>query len=396
MGNPNDLKMSRKPLFTYGALEPFIRGIRANNAMDLSAEFWRKKNLDEPHTIWQEIARNHLSYDLHFNPGRCDLKAETLDRTDRGDFILERIAFNSTAWSRLNGYFLIPKGVPTPMPALVVMHSWGGPILWGKDRIVNSGRDHYLLAEHRDVHFSGKYLAEEFAREGYAVIVIDAYHFGERIPFGVNGLPEKVDPYALDVRQNMAMDNIVRGLLPLGVRELNWAGATWPGVNYWDDTRCVDYLLSRPEVDGERIGCTGLSVGAWRVNILAALDTRIKCTVSACWMTTGDYQQLYNVDGVIGVFSTLPGVWNRMDVPDLAVMAAPNAFMTFNNTQDPLFPPEAQQEAARQIREGFEWAGVPDKCSNVALPKPHCYDVELQEKAFEWFAKHLRPGKKRE
>jgi dienelactone hydrolase len=393
MGNPDDLKISREAKSHYGSLEPFIRDIRAHNPQDLNAEQWRKAHPEESHSTWRDIARNHLRRHLNFNPGRSPLNAETTDVTDRGDFVLERVTFNNTPWSRINGYLLLPKGVPQPMPGLVVNHAWGGPILWGKDRIVNSGRDHHLLAEHRELQYSGRYLAEEFAKQGYAVIVIDTHHFGERIPRGVGGIPEEFDPYETNIRENIRIDWLVRDMLYSSVRQLNWAGVTWAGINYWDDSRCVDYLVNRPEVDVERIGCTGMSVGGYRVNVLAALDERVKCAVSAGWMTTGDYQQIYSVDGVCGTFSMLPGVWNRMDVPDLPIMAAPNAFMTISNREDPLFPPEAQDEAARRIREGFAWAGVPERYEDVGLPKPHVYDRDLQEKAFQWFERHLRPGK---
>ena len=72
----------------------------------------------------------------------------------------------------------------------------------------------------------------------------------------------------------------------------------------------------RDEVDGDRIGCTGLSGGGWRTDMLAALDERVKASVSVGWMTTGDYQQLYNIAGGVGTFCLLPGVWDRLDVPD--------------------------------------------------------------------------------
>lgn len=389
MGNPDELKISRAPKSQYGSLEPFIRGIRAQNPLDLNAGNWHQAHPGSTHAEWRALAQEHLRQQLQFDPGRSPLNAETTDRTDRGEFILERVAFNNTPWSRINGYFLLPKKSPKPMPGLVVNHAWGGPILWGKDRIVNTGRDHHLLAEDREIHYSGRYLAEEFAKQGYAVLVIDSYHFGERIPRGVGGIPEDFDPYALSVRENLRIDWLVRDMLYAGVRQLNWAGATWAGIFYWDDSRCVDYLASRPEVDAERIGCTGLSVGGYRVNMLAALDARVKCAVSAGWMTTGDYQQVYNVDGVCGTFSMLPGVWNRMDVPDLPIMAAPNAFMTISNREDPLFPPEAQDEAARQIQAGFNWAGVPGQFKDVGLAKAHVYDRELQEIAFAWFEKNL-------
>jgi len=239
------------------------------------------------------------------------------------------------------------------------------------------------------VFYGGKYLADEYVKQGYAVLVIDAHHFGERAPRGFNGIPESYDPMTLTEDDVIEVDHLVKSQLYLGMRQLNWAGITWMGLNYWDDSRSIDYLLSRSEVDADRIGCTGLSGGGWRTNILAALDKRIKASVSVGWMTTGDYQQIYNLDSAIGPYCLLPGVWNRMDVPDLTILSVPHASMVIVGSEDHLFPTEAQVEAVRQIQKGFEWAGCPDHFRFYHPLKPHCYDIDIQEKAFDWFRQHL-------
>ena len=366
-----------------------IRDIRDHRPLDLSAENWRAAHPNGTFAQWQQAARQCLLDGLHYDPGALDLRAEVQSRETREGFILERVAFNTTPWIRVSGYFLLPTGVSYPVPGLVVFHAWGGPMLFGKERVVNSGRDHPLLVEHRNKVYSGRYLAEEFAKRGYAAIVIDAFHFGARAPRGLGDLPEAYDPFEASINEYVDLDRAAREQLYLGVRQLNWAGTTWMGVNYWDDSRCVDYLCSRPEVDAVRIGCTGLSGGGWRTNFLAALDPRIKASVSVGWMTTGDYQQVYNLAGAVGTFCLLPGVWDRLDVPDLTVMAAPGASMVVSGREDRLFPLEGQQEAARQIGLGYAWAGCRERfCSNMP-PKVHCYDADIQRDAFAWFDKHL-------
>ena len=390
MSAHGDLAISREPLNLYGSLEPMVRGIRARRPMDLSAECWRRDQPGAQFQEWQALARACLLDGLHYDPGPLDLQPEVLDRDERADLVVERVAFNTTPWNRVEGYFLVPKDAERPLPGLVAFHAWGGPMLFGKERLVNTGRDHPILAEHRDKVYGGRYLAEELARQGYAVIVIDAHHFGRRAPRDLNGIPPEYDPFDLDVDQYTALENLVRDQLYLGVRQLNWAGTTWMGVFYWDDSRCIDYLLTRPEVDGNRIGCTGLSVGGWRTNVLAALDPRVNASVSVGWMTTGDHQQVYNVAGAVGTFALLPGVWDRLDIPDLTIMAVPGASMVVSGTQDQLFPPEGQQEAARQIRAGYEWAGCREHFRNFAPPKPHCYDPDIQAQAFAWLDQHLK------
>ncbi|MBQ43958.1 MAG: hypothetical protein CME15_16045 [Gemmatimonadetes bacterium] len=384
--------IARTPLNDYGSLEQTIRGIRQHRPLDLSAERWLRAHPGGAFGDWRRHAHRCLLEGLHYDPGPLDLRAETLDCCQQDGFSLERVAFNTTPWNRLEGFFLLPDEPARPLPGLVVFHAWGGPMLFGRERIVDTGRDHPLLAAHRATYYSGRYLAQVFARRGYAVIVIDAHHFGARAPRGLEGIPDEYDPFELTVDEYETLDARVREQLYLGVRQLNWAGTTWMGLNYWDDSRCVDYLVSRCEVDGNRIGCTGLSGGGWRTNILAALDRRIRASVSVGWMTTGDCQQAYNVSGAIGTFCLLPGVWDRLDVPDLTVMSAPNASMVVSGQQDDLFPPEGQQEAARQIQSGFEWAGCPARFCDYNPPKPHCYDAETQDRALAWFDRHLKNG----
>ncbi len=382
-------ELGRAPLSNYGSLEPIIQALRAHRPLDLNSELWRAEHPQGNYEAWAAQARAVLADGLHYDPGELDLKATTTARWETDAFVRETIEFNTAAWFRVPGYFYIPKNVPLPAPALVVFHEWGGPMLFGADRVSGSPV-HEAIVKHRDTYTSGRAIADWYAAQGYAVIVIDAYHFGRRAPRGVGGLPDSFDPATLDSETLNRYDGILRDQLYTGVRELNWAGTTWAGVNYGDDMRCVDYLLSRPEVDPERIGCTGLSGGGWRTNILTALDSRIKAAVSVGWMTTGDSQQVYNLRGAVGTFCLLPGVWNRIDIPDLMAMAAPKAVMVVSGTEDPLFPPMGQRDAARQIADAFSWAGCPERFRNYAPQKPHCYDAEIQAEALAWFDKHLK------
>ena len=380
----------KEPRNLYGSLQGVIEGIRANNLQDLNSIKWRKNNPAGTYSQWQALARKCLMDGLSYDPGPLNIKAETLEKTDRGFYTIEKIRFNTTPWHRLEGYFLLPKGIKKPVPAIIALHCWGGPMCWGKDRIVNTGRDHELLQGHRQKYYAGVYLTEELVRRGYAVIAVDAHHFGTRIPRGIDGIPMEVDPYSLSVDEYTRLDEKVRGLVNHGLTQLYWAGTTWAGLNYFDDSRCIDYLLSRPEVNREKIGVTGLSGGAWRTNMLAALDTRIKASVSVGWMTTGDLMQKYNVRGAVGTFCMLPGVWNRIDIPDLAAMSAPNACMIVVNDRDHLFPTEGKDKYKADIKSAFDWAGSGNNFAFYSEDDVHCYNAGIQKKSFEWFDKHLK------
>jgi dienelactone hydrolase len=382
-------ELGRPSRNNYGSLEATIQLLRAHRPLDLNAAQWRLKRPTATFDEWARQARKLLAEGLHYDPGKLELNAAITARWETESFVRETIEFNTTPWFRVPGYFYVPKNVPLPAPALVVFHEWGGPILFGADRV--SGEPvHPAIVEHRQRNSSGRALADWFASHGYAVIVIDAYHFGRRAPRGLNGLPGDYDPAKLDEATLKRYDSLVRDSLYLGVRQLNWAGTTWAGVNYGDDSRCVDYLLSRKEVDPNRIGCTGLSGGGWRTNMLAALEPRIQAAVSVGWMTTGDAQQPYNVSGAIGTFCLLPGVWNRLDIPDLIAMAAPKAVMVVSGRKDALFPPLGQRQAAEQIADAYAWANCSERFRDYAPDKEHCYDAEIQNEALAWFDKHLK------
>jgi hypothetical protein len=107
--------------------------------------------------------------------------------------------------------------------------------------------------------------------------------------------------------------------------------------------------------------------------MIAALEPRVKATVTVGWMTTGDTQQAYNLAGAVGTFCLLPGVWDRLDIPDLVSMAAPKACMVVSGTADLLFPPLGQKEAGDQIFEAYSWAGHPENFYYYTPAKPHCY-----------------------
>lgn len=386
----DDLVISEKPLNTYGSLESMIRSIRDHRPLDLSLPSWRSANPHGDYATWREAVHTCLIRGLSYDAGPVDLQAETLSQETRDGYILERIRFTTAPWLRLDGYFLLPSRRDGPVPGMVAMHAWGGPMLWGKDRIVDSGRDHPILAAHRAEYYDGRYLAVELARRGYAVVVIDNHHFGPRAPRGIAGIPHDFDPFTLTADEAKALNERTASQLYLGLKQLMWAGTTWAGLNLNDDRRCVDYLCSRPEVDASRIGCTGLSGGGWRTNLLAALEPRLRASVSVGWMTTGDYQQLYNLNGAVGTFCLLPGVWNRLDLPDIPVIGSTCATMVVVGKRDILFPNAGVRAAVAHITDGFAWAGRPEHFCFHDPDKPHAYDSDVQAVGFAWLDRWLK------
>jgi dienelactone hydrolase len=378
----------KPPLNNFGSYQGAIRQIRASRPMSLT---WPKcQSLGHPK--WKKRARKAVFEAFQYEPGPLDLKPRVIQKIETEDFIAEKVLYHTAPWFEVPAYFLLPRHGRAPYPAVYLMHEWGGNPLFGKERVIRFGNEPPILLEHQRVHHSGRGLANEFTKRGYAVLVADAFYFGERSPRGFADIPAKINAYETPMRDAVHLHQLIAQSVYSAVRYLAWAGTTWAGLFTWDDIRGIDYLVSRPEVDAKRIACTGLSVGAWRTNLLAALDDRIKASASVMWMTTGDAQHDYNVQGAVGAFCILPSLWRQLDVPDFSVMAAPNATMVVSGQDDLLFPLKGQSDAAKHIAAGFRWAGCPKQCRLFNPKKPHVYDADIQEAVFEWFGLHLKPG----
>ena len=119
---------------------------------------------------------------------------------------------------------------------------------------------------------------------------------------------------------------------------------------FWDDVRTVDYLVTRPEVDPDRIGCVGLSVGGLRSCHLAALDDRIKAAVVVGWMASYPAQLRSTIRNTIGFTKLVPGLMRHLDYPDVASLAMPAALLVINGSRDRLFDLDGVQRLLRQAR----------------------------------------------
>ncbi|MGD8239112.1 MAG: hypothetical protein PVH68_11205 [Armatimonadota bacterium] len=100
----------------------------------------------------------------------------------------------------------------------------------------------------------------------------------------------------------------------------------------------------------------------------------------------------HNVGGAMGWFSLIPGMFERMDLPDLQALTASRAFMAISGWHDRLMQPFGIAKAHLHLRESFTLAGCPEQLGSLVYPRPHEFNHEMQRDAFEWLDEHLQPG----
>src|SRR4029079_19636812 len=95
----------------------------------------------------------------------------------------------------------------------------------------------------------------------------------------------------------------------------------------------LDYLVSRPEVDAKKLGCTGNSGGGTLTAYLMALDERIQCAAPSCYITS--LEKLFATLGPQDAEQNIPGqVAFHMEHADYLNMRAPRPTLLCTATRD--------------------------------------------------------------
>lgn len=150
------------------------------------------------------------------------------------------------------------------------------------------------------------------------------------------------------------------------------SNTTLMGERLLDACRAVDFLLSLPEVNRNRIGCAGLSLGGEMAMWLGAMDERIQAVCAMGFLTWMNQMErnhcmCWKVDGLREV----------CDFPDIYALIAPRPLLLQLGEKEPLeqFNIIQGQSAFRELRRAWDIAG---QAQNVALRiHPGEHEVDL-------------------
>jgi hypothetical protein len=325
-----------------------------------------------------------------YHPAPVDPAPVIVDRYEGPDFIREKVVFSTAPHLRVPAYVHIPKGLIGRAHAIVDLHSHGGMFLFGKEKVIDFGRNHPVMDTYHAANYAGRPTATALVRRGYVVITIDAFMFGERrvMMDADHGLGW--DRAAYGVEDVLRLNQICRAKESTLAKTLTVLGMSWPGIVAWDDMRTVDYLLTRPDVDGSRIGCVGVSFGGWRSLFLSALDPRIRAGCIVGFMSTIRTMLRRHVDTHSWVHF-VPGLHQHLDLPDVASLTMPRPLLVQQCRRDGLFPLEGMETAVAHIAEAYARAGLADRFTSRFYDVPHEFNVAMQEDAFSWLDDVLRP-----
>jgi Acetyl xylan esterase (AXE1) len=227
------------------------------------------------------------------------------------------------------------------------------------------------------IHYQA--LSQRLVSRGYVVIAWDPVGQGERSQFW--DAKERKSRYNLICAEHAILGNMA-----------SLAGANLARWEVWDGIRAVDYLLTRPDVDGERISITGTSGGGTQTALIAALDPRIKVAVPSCYITSLPMRMANRIyaDPDSDPEQDLYGMVSRgVDHPGLLLLLYPRPVMVASAILD-FFPIEGARKSFREVQVLYEKFGHGDRISMVEGYHKHEYSKENQEAALAFLDRFNR------
>jgi len=219
-------------------------------------------------------------------------------------------------------------------------------------------------------------MAANLAAKGFVVLAFDPVGQGERL-----------QAYDRRLGRSLAGGSTNQHFLA-GAQAL-LLGQSFARYRIWDAKRALDYLLTRPEVDPERVGCTGCSGGGTLTAYISALDPRIKVAAPACYMNS--FRALFA--GSVGDSEqSLPNFLSSgLDQADYVELFSPKPWLIASTLED-FFTPEGARQVYEEARRWYQLYGAEDKIRWVAGPGPHGTPREVREAIYEWMIRWLKDG----
>lgn len=186
----------------------------------------------------------------------------------------------------------------------------------------------------------------------------------------------------------------------------------------WDLWKTVDYLQTREDVDRDRIGMIGFSMGGIQTWLAATVDERVKVLVSAIavqsfrWSLENEQWQgrantirlahdraatdlgepMVNQKVCRALWNkVIPGILDQFDCPSMLRLAAGRPMLILNGELDPNCPIPGARIAIRVAQKAYQEAGTPEKLRVMIAPGvKHQVTEEQHKAALEWFEKWLK------
>lgn len=277
------------------------------------------------------------------------ISAQLVSEEDRGGYVLEKLTLDLNGVEPVPAFFAKPKGGGR-RPTILYHHAHGGNYALGKRELI----------EGRSALQQPPY-AEVLTAMGMNVLCADTWAFGERGGRSESSL----------------------------FKEMLWRGQVLWGMMVYDSIRAMDYLCSRPDVDENRIGTMGISMGSTMAWWLSALDERVAVCVDLCCLT--DFDALIEANGLDehGIYYYVPGLLKEWSTGQINALIAPRPHLALAGDLDPLTPTRGLDRIDAELKRAYAEAGAPEAWRLSRYPVGHTETEGMRREVAGWLKRWL-------
>lgn len=303
--------------------------------------------------LTNENQRERLLQLLGDTPGRSkSVEVVSSEKEERETYRLEKLVLRLNGLEDVPAYFVTPKEdeQAEPYPVVLFNHSHGGNHHIGKEELLSGTT--YLQVPH---------YAESLTKLGYAALCIDAWGFGDRFTRSESDI----------------------------FKEMLWKGQVMWGMMVYDSMRAIDYLHTRDDVDTNRIGTLGISMGGLMAWWLSALDERIKVCIDLC--SLADFQAVIDTDALRrhGIYYYVPGIMKHFTTTSINALIAPRPHLSLAGHQDDLIPKVGTEKIDQEMQAIYRDAGAPEAWKFSGYDVGHEETPGMRQEVEAWLKKYL-------
>lgn len=274
--------------------------------------------------------KKELPLTAYYNyDSKLPLQDTLLNKADSANYTLLKVAFSSVHDKTVYGLLSLPNNAKKPLPVIILLHGVG-------DRktvdYIESGNSY-------------------FTEDGYAVFRIDIDNHGER----------KTQNYEVDFT----------GDYKYWTRDILFQ-------TVFDLRRSIDFLSTRKEIDPERIGFFGISLGGFIGTIFCSVDKRVKAPVLA--LAGGGLKILFGMEALNKETANYISI---IDPINFVEMISPRPLLMINAENDDIVPPITSKLLFKAAKEPKEIIWYPTK--HHSLPVEKAYPDGIR-----WFNNYLK------
>jgi len=279
-------------------------------------------------------------------PEKSSLNAKVVGSSNHDGFRVEKIIFESIPKRYVSAVLYIPEG-KGPFPAALELpgHNVGGKVPGSPSPVL-------------------------FALNGIAVMVIDPIGQGERIQF--------VDQNNVSLTRGSTTEHT---LLNQGA---NLLGSSFPVYEFWDNHRAIDYLVTRPDIDKERIGVYGSSGGGNQSMYMLGLDERIMVAAIGVFFT--QRERMLEIYGPKDGCQHIPYEGKEhLEIADFVIMKAPKPVFIMAGRYDSNADSWGTNQAFGELKKAYSVLGSPERVSMLTSERGHEIPKPMMEALVTWF-----------